>query len=128
MRSLGFDWHQQTVANVETGKRRVTAEELLFLSYALETTVAAVATPANHGQIIELPTGVYIAAASVQRSIAGIRDDAIQWNGNDPVFAEAALEQLVAEGKLSRVKVSDSTGTVTRQDPETGEWTEEGES
>ena len=42
MVNLGFDdWRQQTVANVEKGKRRLAAEELLALARVLETTVSA---------------------------------------------------------------------------------------
>jgi transcriptional regulator with XRE-family HTH domain len=120
MRSLGFDWHQQTVASVEKGKRRVTAEELLFLSYALQTTVAALERPADDGLVISVPSGGYIAVASVQRSVAGVRDDAIQWKGNDPVFAEALVEQLVAMGIPSHSRTDGSQ--VETQDRETGQW------
>lgn len=122
MRALGFDWHQQTVATVEKGKRRITAEELLFLSYALRTTVAALASPAENGFVLQAPSGAYVAIASVQRSVAGQRDDAIRWDGNEPVFAEAALEQLAAEGLVSRAQVSSSTGAVRHQNPKTGTW------
>lgn len=122
MRALGFDWHQQTVAAVEKGKRRVTAEELLFLSYALQTTVAALASPAENGFVLQAPSGAHVAIASVQRSVAGQRDDAIRWNGNEPAFSEAFLDQLNAMGIASRAQVSRSTGAVRHQNPKTGKW------
>lgn len=122
MAALGFDWHQQTVANVEKGKRRITAEELLFLSYALQTTLGALVKPADDDFAVALPSGALISAASVSRSASGLRDHAIEWNGNEPVFAEAALEQLMAEGVMSRARVSRSTGEVSDQDPVTGAW------
>lgn len=121
MQALGFDWHQQTVASVEKGKRRVGAEELVFLAYALETTVAALEKPADDGLVIAVPSGACIAVASVQRSVAGIRDDAIRWKGNDPVFAEAVLEQLAAEGLVTRTRVNPA-GEVSRYDPATGQF------
>ena len=58
MRDLGFeDWHQQTVASVEKGKRRVTAEEVLGLVEALETTLPRLLAPIGGDLWVELPSG-----------------------------------------------------------------------
>jgi 8-oxo-dGTP pyrophosphatase MutT (NUDIX family) len=60
MREFRFgDWHQQTVASVEKGKRRVTAEEILGLVVALETTLPRLLAPVANGgdQWVELPSG-----------------------------------------------------------------------
>ena len=39
MSALGFGWRQQVVAAVESGERRLLAEEMLGLALALETTL-----------------------------------------------------------------------------------------
>lgn len=58
MRELGFDdWHQQTVASIEKGKRRVTAEEVLGLVEALETTLVRLLSPIGGDLWVELPSG-----------------------------------------------------------------------
>ena len=57
MQELGFeDWRQQTVANVEKGRRRVTAEEVLGLVVALETTLPRLLAPIGADLWIELPS------------------------------------------------------------------------
>jgi hypothetical protein len=127
MRALGYTaWLRQTVANVEKGKRRLTGAEMHALAWALQTNVRDLIWPSGDDVVIEFPSGGAIAVASVQRSVEGRNDGAVRWDGDVPVFdTEPALTQLNAEGMLSRVRRS-SAGVITRQDPETGEWTEEG--
>ena len=130
MRELGYTaWLRQTVANVEKGKRRLTGAEIHALAWALQTNVRDLVIPSDDDVVIEFPSGAGIAVASVRRSVEGRNDGAVRWDDAVPVFdAEPVLTQLNAEGVVSRIQVSTGKGTVTRQDPETGEWTEGGES
>src|SRR5579863_3794790 len=59
MAKLGFDdWHQQTVAKVEKGNRKLSVEELLGLVEALETTLSTLLAPHGGGELfIEFPSG-----------------------------------------------------------------------
>jgi transcriptional regulator with XRE-family HTH domain len=80
MRSLGFEWHQQTVGNVERGERRLNAEELLGLSVALEVTMDALLMPPFDGVYVELPGGQWIglpAARPTPPSDTGL------WDGDE---------------------------------------------
>lgn len=90
MRALGFDWHQQTVAGVEKGKRRVTAEEILGLAETLETTIRDLMRPTDPDVNVVLPSGESLAAVSVLRLVAlGVRafnDKAVRWEGDVPTF------------------------------------------
>jgi 8-oxo-dGTP diphosphatase len=97
MRALGFtDWHQQTVASVEKGKRRVTVEEVLGLVEALETTLPRLLAPINiNGDLwVELPSGSghdlpsmeVIGLANGAKGGAG----AVSWYKNSPVQAPAS--------------------------------------
>ena len=121
MRDLGFaDWHQQTVASVEKGKRRVTAEEVLGLVLALETTLPRLLAPIGEGLWVELPSGSGHLLPSMD--VIGLANGAkggsgtISWYKNslvravvsprevegmfpdatDPIPVEEALEQPVA--------------------------------
>ena len=71
MRSLGFQWQQQTLAAVETAKRRATAEEIFGLALALETTIAALMSASDQDGEVQLPGGIAIGAVSVER-LAGL--------------------------------------------------------
>src|ERR1700678_72410 len=85
MRSLGFSaWLHQTVGNVEKGKRRVTAEEILGLAFALETTVQRLLTPIGEDKWVELPSGMSLDVSAVVNLIGGTNDGAIQWYGTTP--------------------------------------------
>ena len=90
MRALGFsEWRRQTVGNTETGKRRLSAEELLGLALALDTTVSGLdraagddgGFPGGH-EIIRLPGF----AMPVWR--IGMNDGSLRWDGNVPVIGE----------------------------------------
>lgn len=90
MENLGFDdWRQQTVANVEKGKRRLTAEELFGLTEALETTLARLLSTVGGELWVELPSGSdeYVPGAEVIRIANGGQGGTgmITWHKNTPV-------------------------------------------
>ena len=69
MRALGYEaWLHQTVGNVEKGKRRVTADEIFALSYALETSVAALMMPTEDDRGVEFPSGHSVGVTSARYS------------------------------------------------------------
>jgi transcriptional regulator with XRE-family HTH domain len=84
MRVLGFAWQQQTAAAVEKNRRRATAEEILGLALALETTIPALMSAREQDEDVELPSGQPIGAVSVERLAGrGINDRAIRWPSGD---------------------------------------------
>jgi transcriptional regulator with XRE-family HTH domain len=92
MRALGYSaWLHQTVGNVERGKRRLVAEELLGLALALETTVNNLMLPDPDDEPVALPSGDEIPATSVIRATLavgysrGLRP--MTWEDDKPVFA-----------------------------------------
>jgi transcriptional regulator with XRE-family HTH domain len=123
MKALGYTaWLRQTVTNVEKGRRRVTAEEVLGLAAVLETSVASLMKPTDDDVVVEFPSGAAIAVASVRRSVDGQNDRSVRWDGAIPeIDSEPELTQLVAEGAAARTRVSRS-GEVRTQDPATGDW------
>lgn len=83
MRALGFQWEQQTVGMVEKGKRRVTAEEILGLALALETTIGRLMGAREEDGPIALPGGMLLAADSVEcLAGCGVNDHAVAWDGD----------------------------------------------
>ena len=86
MRALGFDqWHRQTLGKIERGERRLTAEELLGLSGALDTSVATLMMPPPDMDFITLPSGAAVQAKSVTRSVLLQQNDGwVRWEGNTP--------------------------------------------
>jgi len=91
MSALGYSWHQQTVGAVETGVRRVTAEEILGLSWALMTSISELIKPADDDKTVELPDGRPIDAVAVRHSVDGVVTPVIQWDGNTPPAADFSL-------------------------------------
>jgi 8-oxo-dGTP pyrophosphatase MutT (NUDIX family)/transcriptional regulator with XRE-family HTH domain len=93
MRALGFAaWQRQTVASIEKGRRRVTAEEVFGLALALETTMPALQSPSDPDSQVALPSSDVLPAVSVVR-LAGhgglaraLNDRAVRWDGDKPVF------------------------------------------
>jgi len=85
MKVLGFDaWLYQTVGNVEKGRRRVTAEEIFGLAWALQTTIPALMSASDQDEAIQLPGGQMIGAVSVERLAGrGVNDRSITWHGAD---------------------------------------------
>lgn len=87
MRALGFDsWLHQTVGNVERGKRRITAEEVLGLALALQSSITALMTISRDDHLVELPAGQLILARTVYRSLMHYNDGMVWWEGNEPHF------------------------------------------
>jgi transcriptional regulator with XRE-family HTH domain len=82
MRELGFPWTQQTAAAVEKARRRPTAEEILGLALALETTISALTGASDQDGLVELPSGDAIGAVSVERLAGrGVNDGSVRWGG-----------------------------------------------
>lgn len=88
MNALGFSWHAQTVGQVEKAARRVTAEEVLGLAYALETSVGVLMEPSADESHISLPSGRVVDSASASWSVRHFNDGTVTWNGNVPEFHE----------------------------------------
>lgn len=89
MRALGYDkWLRQTVGATERGRRRPTAEEMLGLAYALETSIARLMQPAEEDKVVEFPSGDAIAVEAVRLSVTGqILHGALIWEGDEPRMA-----------------------------------------
>lgn len=87
MRALGYEaWQRQTVANVERGKRRVTAEEILGLAICLETSIVALMAPVNEDKVVDLPSGEQLSVTAVQMLARGLSDIGVTWYDNKPVL------------------------------------------
>jgi transcriptional regulator with XRE-family HTH domain len=102
MRERGFrDWHQQTVASVEKGTRRLTVEEVFGLALALESTVPALLTPhsGREDPWIELPSGSerYLPSLTVINLVNGKNDGTISWYGNKSAEAIAGPPERMAK-------------------------------
>lgn len=87
MRALGYGaWLRQTVANVEKGRRRLTAEEIFALSLCLQTSIAALMAPADEDKMVDLPSGDTVPIAFVQRLTRGYPGESVEWDGVTPRF------------------------------------------
>jgi transcriptional regulator with XRE-family HTH domain len=89
MRALGYSaWLRQTVANVEKGRRRVTAGEIFGLAVALEVTIPQLMAPSDPDGLVEFPNGQVIHSFSVEQLAGrGRNDHAVQWADDGmPVF------------------------------------------
>lgn len=87
MNALGFtEWRRQTVARVEQGKRRISAEETFALAYALEVGVTRLMSPIEEDRWVAFPNGKVVHAQHGMQRMRGTADDAIRWEGNTPVF------------------------------------------
>jgi hypothetical protein len=87
MRELGYEkWHRGILGKIERGQRRLLADELLGLAYALETSIEILLTPAADARgYIELGEGaVHVRHAAAR--VRGVDDGAIRWDGDKPVF------------------------------------------
>jgi transcriptional regulator with XRE-family HTH domain len=114
MADLGFDWHQQTLGAVEKGKRRVTAEEILGLGFALDTTAVELMVPWGDEEI-ELPGGEVFDARVVRIVISGgdfshepvDRADrirafrrGIRWDGNNLIRVPSRYDEKPVLGRV----------------------------
>ena len=91
MRALGYEaWLRQTVGATERGRRRPTAEEILGLALALETTIARTDGRSDQDDKMELPAEVHtIGAVSVERLAGrGVNDRSVTWR--DPRWRRTA--------------------------------------
>ena len=79
MGSLGWNWHPQTVSEVEAGRRAVRADEVLGLALALETSVMTLMSPPLDSPAVATPSGALIGADR----FAAI-DSSVEWDGDDP--------------------------------------------
>ena len=90
MRALGFgEWRQSTVGRIERGQRRVTAEEIMWLAWALQTNLLALMKATEDDGLVESPAGEIIGVRSVGYSLGGMNDYAVTWpgGGDKPEFA-----------------------------------------
>lgn len=90
MKKLGFEWHQQTVAAIEKGSRRVTAEEVLALSAVLRTSITALLSPGDEELVVTFPAGQPVSSELVRRSARGDRAGMprweVRWDDDEPRF------------------------------------------
>ena len=92
MRVIGFDtWLRQTVGQVERGKRRLVVDEVLALSFALQTTIAELIMPAADEETVELPNGQAVSVALIRHSIRGTRATDVRWVGDELVLPPAGV-------------------------------------
>jgi transcriptional regulator with XRE-family HTH domain len=88
MRALGYsEWRYQTVGQVERGKRRLTGEEIMALSWVLGTTVFALMRPTEDDDVVRFPAGGVISARSIALSAISHNDRAVTWDGDKPEFS-----------------------------------------
>jgi transcriptional regulator with XRE-family HTH domain len=81
MRELGFrEWRRQTVGNTESGKRRLTVEEVLGLCVALVRSPSALLLPLEGREYVSLPGGQQVFLMPRDASILGV--DWPKWHGN----------------------------------------------
>jgi 8-oxo-dGTP pyrophosphatase MutT (NUDIX family) len=97
MRALGHEaWAHQTVGEVERGKRRLTAEEILGLALALDTTIATLMAPTNQDRSVDLPGGS-IDVESVQALAMGYNTEPVRWEDDKPVYAVAETSREIRD-------------------------------
>jgi 8-oxo-dGTP pyrophosphatase MutT (NUDIX family)/transcriptional regulator with XRE-family HTH domain len=89
MRALGWKWVRQTVGEIENGRRRVSSDELIGLSYALETDVGNLLLPApGEVRIAALPAG-HLVILPLQHEMPDGMGASVLWDGNRPRFNTA---------------------------------------
>jgi hypothetical protein len=87
MRALGFSaWRRQTVASVEKNTRRLTAEEVFGLAFALETSVISLLEPAREDGPVSLPSGAEVPFLAVHELFWGGSGYTVRWDGDMPRF------------------------------------------
>lgn len=109
MRALGHDaWIRQTVSSTEKARRRVTAEEIFALAWALETSISALMAATSDDKTVDLPGG-HIEAKSVEKLATGFNDGAVTWKDDVPVFQGELLGWMGDR--------ADGTAVEVRRDP-----------
>jgi len=104
MRDLGWKWVRQTVGEVENNRRRLTAEEVLALSIALETSIPALLPPVDGDTVVVLPSGAELSGTAVQMLARGLAKIGVTWYRNKATFNVPAasverFRQTFGEGK-----------------------------
>jgi transcriptional regulator with XRE-family HTH domain len=90
MRALGFTaWRSSTVAKAEQGQRRITVEEVLGLADAIGVTMRQLLAPQPDDKLVEFPSGDIVEVLHVNRLLEGATDDAVEWDGDKPVFSSS---------------------------------------
>lgn len=105
MAGLGFPWHPPTVSNIETGKRRLAAEELLGLSLALEVPLSALVAPPHDMRLpIAVGDNLAVPADLVAVSAGQGRLEAwLEWVDDEPRWpSEARRAELQDELEAAR--------------------------
>ena len=98
MRELGFDtWHRQTMGKVERSERRVTAEEIIGLALALETTVPRLLEPLTEDEWVQIPSGESLPPGVFTDLVRGRIPEDFTWYKNSPVRAGRAAAALEFE-------------------------------
>jgi 8-oxo-dGTP pyrophosphatase MutT (NUDIX family) len=130
MQELGFeDWRQQTVAGVEKGRRRVTAEEVLGLVLALESTLPRLLAPIGGDLWVELPSdsGHLLPGADVIGLANGAKGGAgtTSWYKNSLVRAVVSPREVEGEGQpvVAAIVTSPLGVLVGRRNDGTPPWT-----
>lgn len=91
MQALGFtQWVPQTVSKSERNDRRLLAEEIFALAWALEVSIAQLLEPSPSDGMVEFPVRAALAAKSVSDSVRGSYDGSVTWKGDSPVFVAAS--------------------------------------
>lgn len=128
MRALGYSsWQRQTVASVEKGRRRVSAEEILGLAVATETSIGALMAPAVDDKIVDLAPGKTLLVSSVRQSARGFNDGSVRWDGDIPVFVDTALGPVGALGGpalMEHIRKVEESKVRTRAQVDAGQFSE----
>ena len=121
MRALGYSaWVRQTVTRVERGGRRLTAEEIPGLGFALETSVAVLLDPTPDDESVELPSGQVIYAETIRASIRFRNDRSIRWDDDDhPQFLATPASIAEQQGLLGVSRQDDQSRRIIPNPPRT---------
>lgn len=95
MAALGQPWHRQTTGLVVRGTRRVSVDELLPLSIALECSMSeliSTSDPAHRNTVVAVSGAGTIPAADVQLSAGfGAPTPLVYWENDRPRFADRSI-------------------------------------
>jgi transcriptional regulator with XRE-family HTH domain len=84
MRDLGHSWVQQTVSEVERGRRRVTASELVSLTVVLGASVGDLLDPRGAALTIDPQGRVQVTSKDLAGLVCGhTRRATVEWGGED---------------------------------------------
>jgi transcriptional regulator with XRE-family HTH domain len=87
MNDLGFpEWRRQTVARVEKAERKISAEEVFWLSYVFDASVMRLMSPTGDDHWVSAPNGRVIHAQHAMQRMRSTGDAAVRWDGNRAVF------------------------------------------